>query len=74
MKHGKYSKTKEVKPYKVIETITRCDGVYTEEHFCRTEENAKTLIEFLKSTEPQPNKYYFSTEYKTEFIGSEKYI
>lgn len=74
MKHGKYSKTKEVRPYKVIEIIKRYDGVYVEEHFCRTQENAKALIEFLGLNKPQPNEYYFGTEYKIEFIGSEKYI
>lgn len=74
MKHGKYSKLKEVKPYKVVETFVCCDGISTQEYFCKTEESAKRWIEFLKSCLPEPNEYYFGTEYKIEFIGSEKYI
>jgi len=74
MKHGKYSKTKEVKPYLVIETIKRTDEVYTQEHYFREEQNAKNYIEFMKSIEPEPNEYYLGSEYEIKYIGTEKYI
>lgn len=74
MKHGKYSKSKEVKPYVVIETTIRCDGNSVQEFYCKTEESAKWLIELLKSYLPKPNAYYYSTEFKIIFIGNDKIV
>lgn len=41
MKHGKYSKTKEVKPYKLSLFIKRYDGTMEMQYFFQKEENAK---------------------------------
>lgn len=74
MKHGKYSKTKEVRPYKVSVIIKRYDGDWVDEYFFKTEQQAKQFIDFDKEYAPKPNQYYFGTEYKIQFIGTEKYI
>ncbi len=74
MKHGKYSKTKEVKPYKIVETIKRYDGISTNEYFCKTKENAEKWINLLKSLQPNPNEYYFGSDFEIVYIGTEKYI
>lgn len=74
MKHCKYSKTKDVKPFKVIATAYRYDGVSVSEYFCRNQESAIALIEFLKEFEPQPNEYYFRTTYEVKFLGNQKFI
>ena len=74
MKHGKYSKTKEVKPWIVIETIKRIDGDFTQAHYFKEEQNAKNFIELMKANEPEPNQYYLGSKYEIKFIGTEKYI
>lgn len=74
MKHGKYSRTKEVKPYKLTITTIRIDGELIDEHYFDNEEHANEFLNFCKKCEPKPNQYYFRTEYKIEYIGTEKYI
>lgn len=74
MKHGKYSKTKEVRPYRVTVITKRYDGDWADVHFFKTEQQAKQFIDYDKEYAPTPNQYYFGTEYKIEFIGTEKYI
>ena len=63
-KHGKYSKLKERKPYTLIETVHRYDGVWTHEYFYETFEQAEEALAHLKSIQPQPNEYYFGSEYE----------
>lgn len=74
MKHGKYSKTKEVKPYKLTVIIKRYDGTIEDDYYFTTKEKAEIAKEFFKNNEPKVNEYYFGTDYKIEFIGTEKKI
>lgn len=74
IKHCKYSKTKEVKPYQVLVICHRYDGDFVDYYYFKNEVKATLFIEDMKRLEPQPNEYYFGTEYKINYIGTEKYI
>lgn len=74
IKHCKYSKTKEVKPYELSIIIYRYDGNFVRKVYFATKEGAEKAIEFDKQFEQQPNEFYFKTEYKIKYIGEEKLI
>lgn len=74
IKHCKYSKKREVKPFKVIVITHRYDGNFIDEYFFNVKETAIKFIDNLKNIEPKPNDYYFGKEYIIEYIGTDKYI
>lgn len=74
IKHCKYSKNREVKPYKVTVISHRYDGNLIDEYFFNAKETALKFIETLKYIEPKTNEYFFGNEYKIEYIGTDKYI
>ena len=74
MKHGKYSKTKEVKPWQVINIIKRYDGICKDDYYFSTKEKAEEFINYMKQDEPKANEYYYGQEFKINFIGAEKKI
>ena len=76
LKHGKYSKTKEVNPYVVVETIIRSDGKSMNDHYFSTLESAQNYVRIKKQIRENvaPNEYYKGCTYEIKFIGYDKYI
>lgn len=74
MKHGKYSKDKEVKPYQLVIITKRWDGEHKDYWYFKTQEEAEMMMETFKVNEPEPNQYYFGCEYQVNYIGTNKLI